>query len=171
MSSSSSSSQSLVSYCPSQANPIPLMENLFFTTKESDAAIQQEVLKTSQAVSRFIEQTTEQFQMMAHRIAELESTIVIAKEQSKEAQKMHEAQMRAIEMLIATVKTSNEELGALKSELSSMKAEIEILKTRQSQHTHSVTLYAGSYDPGARHILFAQNPGTYGVSYNTGTPQ
>ncbi len=148
------------------------MGNLFSLTKESDAAIQQEVFRTSQAVSGFIEQTTEQFHLMAHRIVELESTAVIAREQSKEAQKMHEAQMRAIEGLTAAVKAANEKLGALQSELSSMKAEIEILKTRQSTHTHPVTLYAGSYDCGSNHVLFAQNvPRTYGVLYNTGTPQ
>ncbi len=83
---SSSAAQSLVPHS-SQPNPMLLMQHLLSVTKESDTDVQVEILKTSQAVSEFIEQMSGQFQMMAQRMAELESAALTASKQSLEAKK------------------------------------------------------------------------------------
>ncbi len=160
---SSSSSQALVSYSSSQVNPMLLMENLLSVAKESNGAIQLEILKTSQAVSAFIEQMTEQFRMMAQRIAELESSALIANMQSQEIKKMHEAQLRAIEQLTATVMFTNQELGVLKSDTSSIKTRATILEAKLSHHTHAITLYEAdpTCHPTAGCLYQSHHPGFY----------
>ncbi len=105
---SSSTSLALVSPPDRGANLMPLMANLVSAAGGSDAALQAEVLKTSQALSTFIEQTNGQLQTTETRNAALEARILASENHQAKQEKMHLAQMQALQNLNATM----ERIGA-----------------------------------------------------------